>query len=178
MWGFPRFTSGEREFNLSWSSSKVAGAGVSAGAGAEVRIWASRTVLRIRCKLSLKYMGILVAVTWTIGIESFALEHPTDCLEDSDSGRKKESRRSTEKRVIKKRFWQRRPWPRIKVIWVLIFILKSSSNIGKFYVSPIQMADLRSRRSTEIHFLLLLIHFWVLSIHLQVFFLASIRLWS
>ena len=38
--------------------------------------------------------------------------------------------------------------------------------IGKFYVGSIQMADLRSRRSTGIHLWLLLIHLWVLSIHL------------
>ena len=53
-----------------------------------------------------------------------------------------------------------------------------STHIGKFYVGPIQMADLRSRLSTRIHLWLLLIHLWVLSIHLWVFFLASVRLWS
>ena len=50
--------------------------------------------------------------------------------------------------------------------------------IGKFYVGLIQMADLRSRRSTKIHLWLLLIHLWVLSIHLWVFFLALVQLWS
>ena len=57
--------------------------------------------------------------------------------------------------------------------WVIAISLPICQNwyIGKFYVGPIQKADLRSRWSTGIHL-------WVLLIHLQALFLASVRLWS
>ena len=54
----------------------------------------------------------------------------------------------------------------------------AEQSIGKFYVGPIQMADLRSHQSTGIYLWLLLIHLWLLSIHFWVLFLTSVWLWS
>ena len=53
----------------------------------------------------------------------------------------------------------------------IIVMMTYHLGIGKFYVDPIQKADLRSRRSTEIYL-------WVLLIYLRALFLASVRLWS
>ena len=71
------------------SSSEAAGAG--AGAGAEIR--ACRTALRICCKLSLEWLGTLVAAAG-----DFAPWGPAGYLENSDSGGRKELGGATEGR--------------------------------------------------------------------------------
>ena len=96
MWDFPQYTSGKRAFNgLSRGFSEVAGAGAGAearagaGAGAEAGAGAraSKTVLRICCKLSLEYWGTSVAV-----VGDFSLRGSASCLENSDLGCEKEFR--------------------------------------------------------------------------------------
>ena len=81
MWDFPRYTSGERAFSFSRDTSETTGTGAGAGAGAR----ASRTVLKIRCKSSSEYLGILVSAG------DFGPRGPSGCSEISDSGGGEES---------------------------------------------------------------------------------------
>ena len=45
--------------------------GAKARTGAEMGVWASRTVLKILCKSSLEYLGTLVVATRAIAIRDF-----------------------------------------------------------------------------------------------------------
>ena len=90
MWDFPRYTSGERAFNFSRDTSVTAGTGTGAGAGAGAGARASRTVLRIRCKSSSEYLGILVSAG------GFGPGGPLGYSEISDLGDREESGRALE----------------------------------------------------------------------------------
>ena len=71
MWDFLQYTSREQAFNgLFRGSLKVTRAG--AGESVEAGVWASRTALRIRCKLFLEYLGISVAATGATALGDFA----------------------------------------------------------------------------------------------------------
>ena len=80
-----------------------AGAGAEAGTGAGARTGvgagtrASRTVLRIRYKSSLKYLRILLAAAGALAMGGF-VEDPAGCSDNSspDSGGGEESRGATE----------------------------------------------------------------------------------
>ena len=121
MWDFLQYTSEERIFSgLFWSFSEVTGA----GAGAEVGAWASKTALRIHCKLFLEYLETLVAAT-----EDFGPGSPSGYSENFDSGGEEESRGVTEgameekterliEKAIKKRFRQGRLQLQLEVILV------------------------------------------------------------
>ena len=105
MWDFSQYISREQSFkDLSWGSLEVAGA--RTGAGARVR--ASKTILRIRCKSFLVYLGTSI-IAIVSGI-------PAGYLENSDSGDREESRRATKRH-------SRRGQPRshTEVILALIF---------------------------------------------------------
>ena len=69
--------------------------GVRTGTGAQ----ASRTALRILCKLSLEYLGTLVAATGASAMGGFAPEGPAGWSDNlsPDSGGRKESRGATER---------------------------------------------------------------------------------
>ena len=90
MWDFLQYTSRERAFNsLSWGSLEVVEVEAEAG------VWVSKTVLRIRCKSSLEYLGALIVVAETTAIGVFALENPAGYLENFDLGDGKELGRAT-----------------------------------------------------------------------------------
>ena len=87
MWDFPQFTFGERAFSsLSWGFLEAAKAGAGARAGAQ----ASKTTLKIRCKLSSEYLGILVAAAG-----NFDFGGLLGYLENSDLGDKEEPKKET-----------------------------------------------------------------------------------
>ena len=65
MWDFLQYTSGEKAFSFSQDVLKTIGAGVRVGAEVRSEALASRTVLKILCKSSLEYLGILVVATAT-----------------------------------------------------------------------------------------------------------------
>ena len=79
MWDFPWYTSREWAFSLFQDTLEITGAGMGVGARAQV----SKTVLRIRWKSSLEYLGISVAETTVTG--GFAPKDPTGYLENFDS---------------------------------------------------------------------------------------------
>ena len=91
------------------------GAGMGAGAGAR----ASRTALRICCKSSLEYLGTLVLV------EDFGSRDLSGCLEISDLGGKKESRRvigGATEGAIEGGSWRGRPRPQTEIFLELELI--------------------------------------------------------
>ena len=86
-------------------------------AGTEAGARASKTVLKILCKSSLKYLGILVAATETTATGGFVLEGPAGYLETPDFGGGEESGGVTEG-ATEKCYWQRRLRPETEVILV------------------------------------------------------------
>ena len=94
--------------------------GAGARTRAEARTQASRTVLRIRCKSSSEYLGILLAAAGPLATESF-VKGPAGWSDNSlpDSGGGKESRGATEGAAKERSRW-RRPQPRTEVILELI----------------------------------------------------------
>ena len=91
MWDFSRYTSGQRAFSFSRGTSEMTGAGTRArtraGAGTGAR--ASRTALKIRCKSSSEYLGILVLAG------DFGPESLLSCSKISYSGGREESRKAS-----------------------------------------------------------------------------------
>ena len=83
MWDFPRFTCREWALKFSWGalvtmgarSRAGAGAGVGMGVGMEAGARASKTALKIPCKSSSEYLGILVAAR-ALGTRGFGPEGP------------------------------------------------------------------------------------------------------
>ena len=94
----------------------MTGAGAGAGAGAQ----ASRTALRIHCKSSSEYLGILVSAG------DFGSRGPSGDLEISDLEGRKESEGATKKAIEgategRSRRGRLRPWTEIILELVLIF---------------------------------------------------------
>ena len=122
MWNFPRYTSRERAFSFLRDALATMGAkaGVGAGAktgtrarmGAEAGTRASRTVLKIRCKSFLEYLGILVAAAGALATKGFVLESAAGWSNNSslDLEGREESGKAMEG-AAEKRLRQRRPWP-------------------------------------------------------------------
>ena len=77
-----------------------------AGAGTEAGVQASKTALRICCKISLEYLGTLVAVARASAIGSFVFEGPADWLNSlsPDLGGGEELERATKGEAMEKRF--------------------------------------------------------------------------
>ena len=94
--------SGEQAFSFSQSTLEMTGAKVEAearaGVGAKVGARASKTALRILCKSSSEYLGILVVVTGASAIEGFVSKGPVRWLDISspDSEGREESSGATE----------------------------------------------------------------------------------
>ena len=107
MWDFPWYTFGERAFSFLRGALVTMGAGAGAGAEAGTRARAktgvgagtraSRTVLKIRCKSSSEYLGILLAATGALATGGF-VESPVGWSGNSspDSRGGKESEGATE----------------------------------------------------------------------------------
>ena len=64
--------------------------------GVGARVWASKTVLKIRCKSSLEYLGTSVTVVGTTGIGSFTPESLASCSKNSNLGVEDKSGGATE----------------------------------------------------------------------------------
>ena len=120
MWNFSQYTFREQAFSLLWSALEITRAGTRVGA--EARVWVSKTVLRICCKLSLEYLRILIAAAEIIKMRSFTLEGPAGYLKNFDLRDREESGRAT-----KKRSQQRQLQLCNEIILALLFILKHSS---------------------------------------------------
>ena len=141
--------SGERAFSFSRgvSATMGAGAGVGAGAGTGARArtgagagtWASRTVLRIRCKLSSEYLGIPSVAAGALATGGF-VEGPARFSENllPDSGDGEESGGVT-KGVAEERSQRGRLQTRIKVILELI---SSKNTLPNGLADPLGMEKL------------------------------------
>ena len=122
-----------------------AGAGTGAGMGAKAIIRAragtraSRTVLRIRCKSSSEYLGILLAAAGALATGGFVKGSMgwSDNL-SLDLGGGEESGGAT-KEAAKECSWRGRPWPRTEVILELIF---SKNTLPNGLADPLGMEKL------------------------------------
>ena len=113
MWDFPRYASKKWAFSLLRGTSATmeagAGAGAGVGIGARARMevgagtQAPKTVLRIRCKSSLEYLGILVAIAGALTTGGLSLSvqrasrttcHLTREVERSQGKRRRERRKN------------------------------------------------------------------------------------
>ena len=117
MWDFLQYTSGEYAFSFSQSSLEMTGAGV----GVDIGVQASKTALRIFCKLSLEYLEILVAEIGTLATGDFIFEGPVNWSDNlsTNLGGKEESERTIEKATeeeIERSSRQERLWPQIEII--------------------------------------------------------------
>ena len=87
MWDFSLYMFRERAFSLFWGILETAGAKTGVEAGAQV----SRIVLKILCKSSSEYLGILVAASGATAMEDFIFEGSANCsvnlLSNSESGK-------------------------------------------------------------------------------------------
>ena len=88
------------------------GAGAGARTGAGARIQTSRTVLKIRCKSSSEYLGILVAAARALAMGCFVPKGSADWSDNlsSDSGGREESGGATEG-AVDERLRRGRPRP-------------------------------------------------------------------
>ena len=107
MWDFLWYTSGKRAFSFSQGTLEMTGAGVGARA--------SRTALKIYCKSSSEYLGILVAAAG-----DFSPWGLLGCSENSDLGGRKEPGGATEG-AIERRSRQGRLRPQTEIILAQAF---------------------------------------------------------
>ena len=131
MWDFPQYTSGERAFSFFRGTLETTGAGTGVEAGAGTRAGAGtgarafKTALRICCKSSLEYLGILVSAEGELA-RSFAPEGLAGWLNNlsPDSGGGKELRRAMKEATegaTEKHSCRERPRRWTKVILALTF---------------------------------------------------------
>ena len=116
MWEFPQYTLGERAFSsLFWVSLEAAEAAVGAGVRAGAR--ASKTALRIQCKLSSEYLETGVAAAKNVDLGGLL-----GCFKKFNLGSREKSGGAIEKEgVMEKRSWRGQLRPYIEVILALIF---------------------------------------------------------
>ena len=120
MWDFPQYTSGEQAFSFSQGTLETMGAETGVGAGTGAKAQASRTALRIRCKSSSQYLGILVAEGGDLA-KGFPPKSPAGWSDNlsPNLGGGKESGGATKEATegeTKGRSWRRCPRPRTEVI--------------------------------------------------------------
>ena len=141
MWDFPQYTSGKRAFSFSQSASAIMAAGSGAGTGVRAGMGpgtgagtgartgmgarASRTALKILCKSSSEYLGILIAATEASATGGFAPKGPAGWSDNlsPDLGGGEELKKAIEgatKGATEGRSWRGRPRPRTEVILELI----------------------------------------------------------
>ena len=118
--------SGEQAFSSSRSTSKTIRAGTGVGAGTRAGTQASRTALKICCKSSSEYLGILVAARGELarGFPPEGLASWSDNLSPNSGGgeESEEATKGAMEGATEGRYRRGCPRPRIEVILSLKLI--------------------------------------------------------